>query len=208
MRVLIAVKIVALCAASAAHGQVSHEESGKVQLPETRVGADVIGKRLPIKDLRWLNTEDGKAPPLAGHVTLVRWWTDTCPYCARSLPAIADLETEYAVRGFQTIAVYHPKPPRAVKMETVLEAAHRIGYSGPVAVDDDWAVLRKAYLDTGDRRATSVSFLLDAEGRIRYVHPGPELRGGDGPKESDLQAQYDEMRQAIEALLAEINIEE
>ncbi len=179
------------------------EEFKNVQLPDPIVGADVIGKRIPLEEMRWLNTKNRATPKTDGRITLVRWWTDSCPYCATSLPAINGLDLEYADQGFQTIAVYHPKPPRDVENETVLQAAKRIEYEGAVAIDDDWAVLRKIYLDTGNRGATSVSFLLDGEGKIRYLHPGPELRPGKGPRESSLQRQYDEMRQAIEALLAE-----
>jgi thiol-disulfide isomerase/thioredoxin len=179
------------------------EEKEMVKLPESKAASDVIGEHLPLGDLRFLNVEDPEALLQNGHVKLVRWWTDSCPYCAGSLPAIADLEEKYGDRGFDTIAVYHPKPPRDVPNDAVLDAAKELKFRSAVAVDDDWAVLRRAYLDTGRRRATSVSFLLDGEGRIRYVHPGPELRPSDRPDEADLQAQFEEMTQAIEALLAE-----
>lgn len=179
------------------------EEEEMVKVPESKAASDVIGERLPLADLRFLNVEDSEGFLENGHVKLVRWWTDTCPYCAGSLPAIADLEEQYGDRGFDTIAVYHPKPPRDIPNDTVLDAAKDLKFTGAVAVDDDWAVLRRAYLDTGRRGATSVSFLLDGEGRIRYVHPGPELRPSGEPDEADLQAQFEEMTQAIEALLAE-----
>jgi thiol-disulfide isomerase/thioredoxin len=175
-------------------------EDAMKPMPQTPAGEDVLGDPLPLDDLRWIA---GNAETVidSDKVTLVRWWTNACPFCESSLPAINDLEREYGDRGFQTVAVYHPKPPRDVPNDTVIETAKRIGFDGPIAVDDDWAVLRRAYLDTGKRGATSVSFLLDAGGAIRYVHPGPELR----PSKDDpaLQAQYDEMREAIEALLAE-----
>jgi len=173
-------------------------------VPKSKAGANMVGTELPLEELRWLNTENEVAPDITGRVTLVRWWTDTCPYCATSLPAITALEEAYSSQGFQTAAVYHPKPPRAVKNDAVLANAKRFDYESAIAVDDDWAVLQRAYLDTGSRKATSVSFLLDGEGKIRYVHPGPELRPGKGRREANLQTQYDDMRKAIEALLAEL----
>ena len=111
-------------------------------------------------------------PPKA---VLYRWWTDTCPYCESSLPAIERLRKKYGEKGLAVVAAYHPKPPRSVDDETILETAERFGYYGPVAVDIDWSELKKAYLDSGRRRATSVSLLVDSEGVIRFVHPGPVL---------------------------------
>src|SRR5436190_20776136 len=41
-----------------------------------RIGVDVTGL-LPARSI-------GERTELAGHVTLIRWWTDQCPYCAES----------------------------------------------------------------------------------------------------------------------------
>lgn len=173
------------------------------EVPKSRVGSDVVGQKLPIESLRWLNTEDAKAPDLSGKITLLRWWTDGCMYCVGSLPAIDAFEEEFGEDNLQTIAVYHPKPPRPVADDAVVEAAKRLDFSGIVAVDDDWAVLREFYLDAESRPATSVTFLLDEHGNVRYVHPGPELRPARDESEPDMQQAYDEMVTAIKALLAE-----
>jgi thiol-disulfide isomerase/thioredoxin len=173
------------------------------EIPESRIGADVIGQKLPIESLRWLNTEDAKAPEMSGKVTLLRWWTDGCMYCVGSLPAIDALEKQFGADKLQAVAVYHPKPPRPVSDVAVLDAAKRIKFSGIVAVDDDWAVLRKFYLDAKPRPATSVTFLLDEHGIVRYVHPGPELRPGQGEDEMEIQHEFDEVIAAIESLCHE-----
>ncbi|MFL6354154.1 MAG: hypothetical protein ACJ74Z_20205 [Bryobacteraceae bacterium] len=47
----------------------------------------------------------------------------------------------------------------------------------PIAVDGDWAALKRWWL-TKDRDFTSVSFLVDRSGIIRYVHPGGEFHDG------------------------------
>ena len=39
-------------------------------------------------------------------------------------------------------------------------------------MDENWSVLKKLWLSTGHRPATSVSFLVDREGVVRFVHPG------------------------------------
>ena len=128
---------------------------------------------MELDGLMWINTT-GMAPPrLEGKVTLIRWWTDTCPYCIASLPALASLDKEYGRRGFQTIGVYHPKPPGRVDRESVIKKAARLDYTGRLATDMDWKVLRKNYLRHHPGWPTSASFLLDNKGRVRFVHPGP-----------------------------------
>jgi thiol-disulfide isomerase/thioredoxin len=172
-------------------------------IPRSRGGTDVVGTKLPRLQLdHWLNTP-GNRPVPTGSVTLYRWWTDTCPFCAASLPAIERLRQRYGPQGLQVVGVYHPKPPRPVKDEAVLAAAKRIGYTGPIAVDPLWTELRRLWLSTGDRDATSVSFLVDREGTIRYVHPGPDFFPSTDPAEARQDADYRDVERAIQFLLAE-----
>ena len=167
--------------------------------PEPSAREKVVGESLDLRGLEWLTAEPDS---VEGVVRLIRWWTDTCPFCENSLPLIEELRKEYCERGLRTVAVYHPKPPRPTKAQDVIGAAQRLGYTGAVARDGDWSVLRKGYLDRGAVPATSVSFLLDREGRVRYVHPGPDLWPG---RENGAAAPrgYLELREAIERLLAE-----
>lgn len=173
--------------------------AGDLSLPASRAGADVIGR--PILTLlpdAWI----GAAPSFAGGPVLVRFWTDTCPYCALSLPAIDSLRREFADEGLTTVAVYHPKPPRTVDPQAVVAAARRLGYDGPVVVDQDWAALRRVWLDgPAPRSATSASFLTDAEGRVAWVHPGPELHPSNADDHSHCAADWVDLRRAIKVLL-------
>jgi hypothetical protein len=41
-----------------------------------------------------------------------------------------------------------------------------------IAIDLDWKTLRAYWLDGAKREYTSVSFLIDRKGTIRYIHPG------------------------------------
>lgn len=153
----------------------------------------VLGRRIDgLLPERWL----GSPVPLAGEgaakATLVRFWTDTCPYCARSLPRIEALRARLGPRGLATVGIYHPKPPRPVADEDVADAAARLGFGGPVAIDEDWSALRAVWLHGDERRATSALFLVDAHGVVRYVHPGPELFDDD----------LAELERAFEELLA------
>ncbi len=172
-------------------------------VPMSSQAADLLGKRLVLDELDCLNTPDNKPPEPAAKVTLVRWWTDTCPSCAMSLPAIDQLRREFATRGLQTLAVYHPKRPRNVTAHEVLQMAKAIGYTGWVATDPQWKTLQRVYLGTDERRSTSVCFLLDGKGVIRYVHPGPAFGRTDDPDKVQLNQDYLHLVAAIKAILAE-----
>ena len=173
------------------------------RVPTSRGGEDMLGLRLPLDSLKWLNTRDGASVDVTGKVTLVRWWTDSCPFCAASLPAIEALTRRYGRAGFQAVGVYHPKPPRHVEAAEVLRSARALGYTGPVATDLDWATLNRVYLSTGNRVSTSVSFILDHDGIIRFINRGPEFRPTDDPAMAEINRDYEDIRSAIEALLAE-----
>lgn len=174
------------------------------EVPESRGGGDMVGKPLDFGGLAWLNTEDGAAVALEGKVTLVRWWTETCPYCSGSLPAIETLRERYGDEGLQTVAVYHAKPPRPVDDADILADAKAFGYEGVVAKDVNWAVLKREYLSHERRPATSVTFILDADGVVRFVHPGPAFWPSDDPGERAADRDYREVEAAVQALLGEL----
>jgi thiol-disulfide isomerase/thioredoxin len=152
---------------------------------------------------RWLNTDGNKPLEMDGSVILYRWWTSGCPFCETSLPAIEQLRKKYDDKGLKMVAVYHPKPPRAVSDEAVLNAAKAIGYSGAIAVDLDWSQLKKAYLSKGERGWTSISILVDREGVIRFVHPGPDLFPSTDKERARQDEDFRLLEKAIEALIAE-----
>ena len=170
-------------------------------LPDSRGGRDMIGKKFDISELQF---SDAESPlELKGKVSLIRWWTDTCPFCSASLPAIENLREIFAGDDFQTLAVYHPKPPRPVKAEDILSTAKTFGYTGNVAMDLNWEVLDKNYLSLADRPATSVSFILDKQGIVRFVHPGPEFQMSDDAGKIQENKDYQDIKSAIEFLLNE-----
>jgi hypothetical protein len=71
-----------------------------------------------------------------------------------------------------------------------------------VAVDDEWAALRRLWLNrVPDASFTSASLLIDRQGIVRHVHPG----GVYARESTDPQARrdYDALRAAILGLLAD-----
>jgi thiol-disulfide isomerase/thioredoxin len=147
---------------------------GKVA--EADDGADFSG-------LTWIDPK----PDLQGKVVLVRWWTNGCPLCSASAPNLAELAKKAAV-----VSVYHPKPPRAVSADQIRAHAKAIGMPGTLALDPAWAVLDR-WMPPAKRSFTSLTFVLDRKGRVRYVHPGGTIDEKDAK----------ELSQQIDALLAE-----
>jgi hypothetical protein len=178
-------------------------------MPAPRAGADVLGATIDAAWIpRWLDSPLVLAGEGAAKATLIRWWTDTCSFCEASLPALDGLRVRYAARGLRTLAIYHPKPPREVTDDAIRTAADEFGYFGPLAADPEWAALERIWNGTGTRSATSVSFLVDSAGRIRFVHPGPVFHAVESvPGLEDhaavARSDYAALEQAIESLLAE-----
>ena len=58
----------------------------------------------------WLFSDPIYIGDLKGKVILLRWWTDDCPYCRESAPAINEWHYTYRDSGLVVIALYHEKP--------------------------------------------------------------------------------------------------
>jgi peroxiredoxin len=166
-------------------------------------GDELLGKPAPpLAPVAWAQGELTERD-LRGKVVLVRWWTEGCSLCKNTAPALNRLQTDFDGRGLAVVGVFHPKPPRAVGAETVLQAARELGFRFPVAVDEQWTLLHRWWLDTGDRSFTSVSFVLDRSGRIRYIHPGGEFFPSERPEHARANRDYREIRSLIQRLVSE-----
>jgi thiol-disulfide isomerase/thioredoxin len=171
--------------------------AGSPPSAEASSPASIVGQPAPPwTGVRWVaNVPSGGLRPadLAGRVLVVflfqadrdvglaaladtvrRWWTNGCPHCAGSLPALARLEGRYQARGLRVVAVYHPKgrPLGDLQAQAV---AQRLSFPGVLAFDDRWAKYLELRERGNLRKATSISVLVDAEGVIRWVHRGPRL---------------------------------
>jgi peroxiredoxin len=138
-------------------------------------GDDRIGAAAPPFQFDgWLNSPPLSLEDLRGQVVLVRWWTDTCPFCASSAPALRALHDQYSARGLTVIGVFHPKAGRDDPMDVarVQRAVESRQFLFPVAIDWEWrtGTLKDWWLTGPERPATSVTFLLDKSGIIRFIH--------------------------------------
>jgi thiol-disulfide isomerase/thioredoxin len=133
--------------------------------------------------------------------TLVRFWTDHCPHCRLSLPAIEALRREFHDRGLETIAIYHTRAPHLPSPKEVETAARAMGYEGPVAMDLQWKALSAVGLGERQGRTTSATFLFDQEGSLRFRHPGPEIHESGDPLHRSCQQDFEALHRSIEAVL-------
>src|SRR5207248_9910326 len=116
---------------------------------------------------------------LRGKVALVRWWpAPGCPYCAATAPALNEFHDRYKDRGLVVVGLYHLKSGAPLDPAAVKRSAEKLGLRFPVAIDPGWKTLRSWWLGGGDRRWTSVSFLIDRQGVVRHVHPGGQYVKG------------------------------
>jgi thiol-disulfide isomerase/thioredoxin len=137
-------------------------------------GAELIGTAPP----RWEVSEWVQGGPLAfeslrGRAVLIRWWTGPeCPYCRSAVPRLNEWQERFGPRGLTVVGLYHHKSARPLRPADVSALATTLGIRFPVGIDAGWRTLRRWWLDGHERGFTSVTFLLDREGTIRFIHPG------------------------------------
>lgn len=116
-----------------------------------------------------------------GKVVLLNFWAAWCPPCRREMPSMERLRQKMAGRPLEIVAIDSAEP-----IEDVRAFLATLKLEFPILLDPEGENTRrwKVY-------ALPTTFLLDGEGRIRYV-----LKGG---------AEWDEGEalQAIEGLLTE-----
>ena len=126
---------------------------------------------------------DGKPHKLSdyrGKVVYLDFWASWCAPCLKAIPEIERIRAELPSDSFQVVAI---NLDQKTKSALRFLKKHPIGY--PSASDPKGRLPNQFGLET-----MPTSYLIDANGVIRYVHPG--FKKGDGSK----------LRREIRALLA------
>ncbi|MBL4689140.1 MAG: TlpA family protein disulfide reductase [Nannocystaceae bacterium] len=146
----------------------------------------------------WANTPPLTLAELRGQVVVVRFWTDTCPFCEASMPALAGLAEQFADQPVVFVGLYHAKPRNRVgAWRAAQKVAKDWGVAFPIGHDADWAMLRSWWLSTGDRSATSATIVLGTQGEVIHVHPGPVYFPSDDEQYAQENQDFVALRDAI-----------
>lgn len=116
---------------------------------------------------RWLNSEPLSLARLRGRVVLVDFWTYACINCVRTLPHVNRWAAQYTPKGLTVVGVHTPEFPFERSAGNVEAAMRRYGVKHPVAQDNGYRTW-KAY----NNQYWPATYLIDAQGRIRYKHFG------------------------------------
>ncbi len=174
-------------------------------LPQDRTdGQELVGTELPEWQLSdWSGSEPLRLRDLAGKVVLVRFWTTECPYCEKTMPALEALWRELKGQPVVFVGAFHDKPVGShPDMKRAREAAAIWNVTFPIAFDRGWKTLNRWWWKTGQRRATSATFVIGKDGKVVFVHPGPMYYPSDDPSEADQNRDYAAIKQAIARALA------
>lgn len=156
----------------------------------------IVGRPAPAWEVdTWISSPPLAVEEVRGRVVLVRWFTEGCPYCTATAPSLVELHDELGAEGLSVIGFYHHKSEEPLVDDNVRALVERFGFRFPVAIDRDWRTLRRYWLDDHPESWTSVSFVIDRRGVVRFVHTG----GAYAPGSDDARV----VRAWIEELLAE-----
>jgi len=148
-----------------------HKSSASATAPELATGNWINSEPLTLKDLR-------------GRVVLIEFWTFGCINCRNTLPFVKSWDDRYRERGLTVIGVHSPEFDDERKVENVRREIASLGIRYPVVTDNDYQTW-----DAYNVAAWPTVFLLDKQGRIRWMHVG--------------EGDYDAAELLIQKLLAE-----
>jgi len=119
-----------------------------------------------------------------GKVVLLNFWASWCPPCLREMPSMERLRMKMTGRPLAIVALDSAETPAEVNAYL---SRMKLGF--PILLDPDGSNTKRWKVF-----ALPTSFLLDANGRVRYVLTGP--------------TEWDEGEAlaVIEALLAELSV--
>ena len=132
----------------------------------------------------WINSEPLKLKDLRGRVVLLEFWTFGCINCRNTLPYVKSWHDRYHDKGLTVIGVHSPEFEEERKVENLRREVSSLGIRYAVVTDNDYQTWNAYHVE-----AWPTSFLLDKQGRIRWMHEG--------------EGSYDEAERLIQKLLAE-----
>jgi thiol-disulfide isomerase/thioredoxin len=151
---------------------------------ETSVLKD-LGPAPELTNKVWLNVDQPlRLADLRGKVVLLEMWTFDCINCQHVMPSLKDWYEKYTGQGLVMIGNHFPEFAHEANLDNLKQAIERFEIPYAVAQDNDgttWSAYHNNYWPA--------LYLIDKNGKIRYVHVG--------------EGAYEETEKAITSLLAE-----
>lgn len=119
-------------------------------------------KTFTLKDL---SDKNHSLSDFSGKVVLINFWASWCPPCIYEMPELTRLKKQLAGQPFEVLALNVGEKKYKVRKFSKL-----INFDLPVLLDTS-----KGTFDSWDVKTLPTSFLVDAEGNIRY-----RVRGNPG----------------------------
>lgn len=132
----------------------------------------------------WLNSPPLSTASLRSKVVLIDFWALGCINCRHALPHVQAWAEKYKAEGLVVIGVHSPEFAAERDVGNVTRAAHDMGLSFPIAIDNDFSIWRAF-----SNQYWPAHYFVDTRGRIRYHHYG--------------EGDYEESERVIQQLLEE-----
>jgi thiol-disulfide isomerase/thioredoxin len=132
----------------------------------------------------WINSAPLKLQDLRGRVVLIEFWTFGCINCRNTLPFVKSWQDRYQAKGLTVISVHSPEFDEERNVESLRREVTSLDIRYAVVTDNDYETWNAYHVE-----AWPTAFLLDKQGRIRWMHVG--------------EGDYDEADRLIQKLLAE-----
>jgi peroxiredoxin len=120
------------------------------------------GGPTPALQLQDLSGRTHRLSDYRGKVVLVNFWATWCEPCRDEMPSIERLRRSLAGQPFEVLAVNLAEPASRIRGFLA-----QLPLSFPMLLDPDTQVAR-----AWQARVLPATYLVDASGRIRYVHYG------------------------------------
>ena len=132
----------------------------------------------------WINSAPLTLKSLHGRVVLIEFWTFACYNCLNTLPTVKKWDAQYRDKGLTIIGVHTPETDLERNEVDLKREITELGIKYPVVTDNDYSTWKAYRVE-----AWPTLFLLDKQGRVRWMHVG--------------EGYYDETEEMIKKLLAE-----
>jgi len=164
---------------------ISRLTSGEQMIPPRTLTPETNAPTAPeISNGIWINSEPLALKRLHGRVVLIEFWTFACYNCRNTLPSLKKWDAQYRDKGLTIIGVHTPELDFERDIDQLRREVAGLDIKYAVVTDQDYSTW-KAY----GVEAWPTLFLLDKQGRVRWMHVG--------------EGYYDQTEEVIKKLLAE-----